>query len=400
MALIRANNDGVISMALSLPLVGAWVGDLVVDADDMSGAVKISVDDGRLVFKGTAVKGGGFLETTTIRVLAGAGRIGEKAKPRHYGAVRLGTVLRDLLRDVGERLSSTASDAVLNTQLDAWTTHDLPTGDVIALLMKTSVLAAVWRFLPDGTVWVGVDAWPDSGLQDGDYQITDEYPEQRSAMVAPDPLPPMPGTKLAGRKVSRVEYRLGEQLRALVFFQDGAGDRLRAAWDGAVRGALPESNYYGLCWARIVKQAGAFVDVEPEKAGIPDMAGVPLIIGWNGAVDGATGARVLVGWSAANPGERFAIGFEQGTSAQKAVWDVLQLFLGGELGAEPTFKGVMFNTALATFAAAFAVYLKGIQTIADPAPPGVGTFTPPMLTALTAFVTAVSGAQTTNVKVK
>lgn len=336
MALIRANNDGVITMVLSLPLVGAWVGDLAVDAVDMTGAVSIAVDDGRLVFKGTAVKGGGFLDTTTIRVLAGAGRIGELAKAKHYGSVRLKTVLSDLLRDVGETLSSTASDTVLNAQLDAWTTHNLPTGEVVALLADAA--GATWRFLPDGTVWVGVDTWPDSGLQDDDYQIVDEYPNQRSALVAPDPLPPLPGTKLAGRKVSRVEYRLGDGLHALVFFQDGTADRLRQAWDRAVRGTLPEASYFGLCWARVVKQTGAFVDVEPEKPGVPDMADVPLIIGWTGSVDGAKGSRVLVGWSAANPRERFAIGFEQGMSADKAVWNVAQMFLGGEAGAYPPMR--------------------------------------------------------------
>lgn len=69
-----------------------------------------------------------------------------------------------------------------------------------------------------------------------------------------------------------------------------------------------------------------------------------------------------------------------------------QVTIGESELAEPLVKGETFDAALNQFAALFATYLTGIQPTADV----TGVLTPPMLTALAAFVAAVTAANTAN----
>jgi hypothetical protein len=114
---------------------------------------------------------------------------------------------------------------------------------MLSRLLLTAAPTATWRVLPDGSIWMGVETWPDSGLLEGDdYQIISEDPMRAEAVLGVESPVIMPGTLLGGRRVSYVEHRLNSpETRTIVWFEDeggGAGDdRLRKAVRGMVRGA-------------------------------------------------------------------------------------------------------------------------------------------------------------------
>lgn len=222
MSFVTANDAVVFGGKISIPRQGAWVADLALDSDaGITGPCSIVIDGG-LTFNGTVVRGGPFLNTTRVRVAPGADGLRTTARAQHYRQTSLGTVLKDLLRAGGETLASTADQATLATTLQAYTQMALPIGKSIAALFGDARVAkASWRMLPDGTCWVGPEAWPDSGMAEpNDYVEMDEAPELAAADVGVDTLWPMPGTLLTGRMVSYLEILIeGGSTRARVLFE-------------------------------------------------------------------------------------------------------------------------------------------------------------------------------------
>ncbi len=98
----------------------------------------------------------------------------------------------------------------------------LPVGRSIAALFGDARAAkATWRMLPDGSLWVGPETWSDSGMAEpDDFTEIDESPELAAVDLGVDARWPMPGTLLAGRRVSYTEITIeGGAVRARVLFE-------------------------------------------------------------------------------------------------------------------------------------------------------------------------------------
>lgn len=221
MALVEVSGHGVCEMHLCCPRLGAWQGKFVVDSiDEISGPVTISIWDGRQVLQGFVWRGAEYVETSFLSIVGGAGGLGRAARARHYRTTSAKIVLGDLLTGASEKLSPTADTATLAKQLPAWTTFALPVGRILTRVLDSITPSLVWRVLPDGTVWVGPETWPDSGLTPDDYQILDEDPRQNSAVLGVEAPLLLPGTTLAGRRVSYVEHVIdGAGVRTVVWFE-------------------------------------------------------------------------------------------------------------------------------------------------------------------------------------
>ena len=224
MSAVTANGAVVFSGKLTFPRQGAWVADLVVDnPDGITGACTIVLDGG-LALQGTVVRGGPFLQTTRVRVAPGADGLRDTARAQHYRQTKVGTVLGDLLRTAGETLSGTADQATLAVTLTAYTQMALPIGRAISALFGDARAGkSSWRMLPDGTMWVGPEAWADSGLvEPDDYVEMDEAPELAAVDLGVDALFPMPGTVLGTRRVSYSEISIeGGAVRARSMLFEG-----------------------------------------------------------------------------------------------------------------------------------------------------------------------------------
>lgn len=223
MALALANGQDVFAATITIPRAGAWHADLVVDEPaGITGACTLAIDGG-LTLVGTVARGGPFLDTAYVRLVPGAGGLRKTARAQAYRNVRLQVVLADLLRTGGEQLAAASAQALLATRLPFWSTRQQAIGASISGLLSDPRLGApVWRTLVDGTIFVGFETWPDSGITADDFQDLGELPHEGRAELGVEAPALLPGTALLGRRVSAVEHRIRDgAVRTSAWFEDG-----------------------------------------------------------------------------------------------------------------------------------------------------------------------------------
>lgn len=223
MAFATLNGSPVLRGEIGIPRVGAWHADLAVDAtEEIDGPCTLSIENG-LTLVGTAYRTGVWLDTAKLRIVGGAGGLRTAAKPQHYRKTRLRAVLLDILATAGEALAGNSSESVLATSFPHWTTIGQTCGQMLSALLEDDRMPAdvAWRIFPDGTLWVGVDTWPDSGLSDVvDYQVLEESPADGRLDLGIEAPLLQPGVTLAGQRVSYVEHSInGATARTRVLVQ-------------------------------------------------------------------------------------------------------------------------------------------------------------------------------------
>lgn len=223
MALATLNDLGVIRGAIHMPLLGAWTADLVVDGStDITGAVTLALAGG-LTMQGFAARSGAFLETEYVRVIGGAGGLQKQARIQHYRQTSVRGVVGDLMRTSGERLSVTADPTTLGLQLLAWTQRAQLVGAALTSIVgdRMNAGATAWRVLPDGSIWLGAETWPDAGLiAPADYQELVALPSEGWVEFGFEVPRIAPGTSLDGRRVAFVEHTIsGEAVRTKAWIQ-------------------------------------------------------------------------------------------------------------------------------------------------------------------------------------
>lgn len=416
MALVDVNGLPVFETRLCTPRTGVWHADLLVaNSVAIAGAATIDVNSGALLLKGTAApsRSGVDNETARARIWAGAGGMSLSAKPNHYNGTSVRIVLGDLLAAAGETLAATADAGIIATGIDAFTVTANPIGALVSQLLAAAAPGASWRMLADGTLWVGRETWPDAGVDPKTYQVLDYNPETRLMMLAVDGPLMLVGTTFEGKRVSYAEATVGQEgdgVTMRVWFEDAAVadvsdvDRMRKAFAALAQSSVARTDKidYGRHYpARVIAQSGGTVDVQPDQVGgkdlLPDMAGVPLLLGLPGAsVDTTTNGRVTIGWLGGDPSKPYAIAFDADNIVDTLTLAVnLTLFLGQQAGAEPPPKGTSFLTELAKLLVQLGKYAVNIAPVADPS----GSATPALTQALADFAVAAPGTLATKVKV-
>lgn len=410
MALIYVNDQSALETRICTPRTGAWhIDALIDDPDAIAGAVTVNVNDGAQVFRGTVVRSGVFADTGHLRVVAGAAGLGTSATPRHYQGPSVRTVLRDLLSDAKETLASSADASILATGLDAWTTTATPIGTLISLLLAAAAPGSSWRMLPDGTLWVGRETWPAANIDSTLYQVFQDSPESGDMVIGVDAPLPLVATTFEGRRVSYAEANVGQGGKGVemhLWFEDASVDpvdRLKKSLGGVVRRAAARTDRidYGRHYpAVIVSQSGPTVDVQPDQVGgralLPDMAGVPLLLGLPGAsVSGTQGGHVQVGWHGGDPARPYAVAFDSADTFLKLVIACslpgAQLYLGAD-GAPPSLVGATHQTAEASLVIQMLAALSALAGASTGPLAALAPGFAAAVTAWTAFQTAAAGA--------
>lgn len=217
MAYATLNGSPILSATIGIPRVGAWHADVAVPGTAaISGRCTLAIEGG-LTMVGTVRRSDVWLETVSLRMVAGAGGLGVLTKPQHYRQTRLSIVLADLLKAGGETLASDADAATLALTFGSWATLAEPVGVMVSALLADDRVAPTmaWRMKPDGTLWLGPETWPDSGFVNVvDYQVLDEQPADGRLDLGVEAPALLPGTVIDGRRVSYVEHVLdGEAAR-------------------------------------------------------------------------------------------------------------------------------------------------------------------------------------------
>jgi hypothetical protein len=218
MALASVNGIDVISATIRMPLIGAWSADAVVDtAAGVSGPCTLALDGG-LTLVGFAARTGVFLDTAYVRITGGgAGGLSKPARVQHYRQTTVRGIVGELMRTSGETLSATADAAVLALQLVAWTQQRQTVRQALSSLVEDRRLGGgvSWRVLPDGTIWIGTETWPDAGLTaPADYQEIVELPSEGWLDLGSEVPRIAPGVSLEGRRVGYVEHVIRETVRS------------------------------------------------------------------------------------------------------------------------------------------------------------------------------------------
>lgn len=318
----------VLSAEVTLPRVGAWSAIGMAEEVVPAGAATLTVAG--QAFVGTVLASPAELLPSGLhawRMVGGAGGLGTALVSRYYRQVPASVLLQDIASDAGEVV---ASDASLALALPAWARPAGSAGDALRDLVGR-VTGAVWRVRRDGQLWVGVDAWADSGVPQDEVLEVDTV---AGVVVLSSDAPMLePGTLLRGERVSAVVIRQSStELRTDAWIarpeEAGGGDhtdRLRWALDAIVRQAVPTSSLRIYRCRVLAQNADRSLELRPDAAsGMPDLSRVPLRALPGVQVELAAGAYVEVAFADGDLSRPFAMLGDETTS------DLVRLtFAGG-----------------------------------------------------------------------
>jgi hypothetical protein len=299
-----------ISAELRMKRIGAWYCDLDLDQDTIeTGKVKFVLDD--IEFTGTAIPEQSGIEGVRARckVVGGNGRLSHQVSAHSYSGstgVKIGQVVRDILKDCGEDLSDLSDKETLEKKLPRW---QIAGGTAEQALTKLAEHTdSAWRVLRDGTVWFGEETWPEV---EPDGTLVSENWSSGSLILASDTPNMVPGTVYQGQRIERVTHRYGETLRTEIE-TTSASTAL-----GKIRAQAKQEVDYSREWpCKVVKQnadgtlqllpddavmrgAGRGLDHVPIRYGMP---GMKALI--------SAGARCHLAFAAGDPSRPFVCSWE------------------------------------------------------------------------------------------
>jgi hypothetical protein len=303
MSEITLNGTPVTSLTVLLPRIGAWTADVELDdATAPTSRVVIAVA-GVLSLSGTVARGGAELERWRGRIVGGAGGLKREVPAVSQQGSTLALALADVLRAAGERLASNVVD--LSAAAPLW--HRIAAPAALAVGDVARAAGCAWRVLPDGSVWVGRETWPEVAP---DVDVIDWRPELGRLELAGDVLGILPGQTLRARadlavRVGCVEHRAtADALRTVVLVEPEERERGRLvdAVSRLVAALTRRLDYQALYPSTVVTQReDGTLDLHPDDPRVPDCRGVP-IRGLPGVrVTVPDGARVLLTYEGGSP---------------------------------------------------------------------------------------------------
>lgn len=245
---------------------------------------------------------------TSALVVGGAGGLARTVDAKYYAnQPQLRLPASEVLSAVGERLSASSTASVLSQVLPSWPRRRDLAGRLLDDLADAA--GAIWRVLPDGSIWIGTDSWvPGGGQEDLDFTLRHSDPEwlvQEIAPLTPAGFPRCGETFSPaglGGKVARVHLEDdGETYVARVWYLSAGADDdpLVAGIRGIVREELSRAAAYPQFSGQVVQQrADGTLDVQMDDRRIPPLTSVPLLVPVpGGALEVAAGARCRVAFA-------------------------------------------------------------------------------------------------------
>lgn len=372
MSLVTIGPEGrspsiVSSGTIYMPRIGAWHADLVIDATEVpTGRQEISIGDtGVLV--GTVNRASIESGSVRARIVAGADGLRKLTTPKYFegAGLRLGIPLAAAVADGDEVLSVTSDKAVLDQLISSWTTVETTVGLALQALAAVAPDGTAWRFLPDGSIWIGAETWPEAA---GEAREIEATPESATVELGLDQPWLLPGTTLGDRRIDRVEHRItGDSVRATVWTAPPAAS--------VVDPFQPYRTFYA---GRVLAQgANLRVDIQFDDPTIPPMSRIELRSGIAGATvklrfdAQAPRVRVLLGFENADPRAPFAAlwGPADKSSVEKVVLDLGHLLVEAdkvELGGKnltSLLNGVVLGQCIDPFTGKTHAQLGGASSL-------------------------------------
>lgn len=233
-AFVTVNGFAAMDAVITVPRVGAWHCDYMLDAGapTTTGAVSVNIADGALSLQGNAYRVGVFADLVRMRVEGGNGTLRKsQVPPRSYLNVPLSIPLQDLvIKACQEQISSACDSSVLSTFLPQWSFFGVKGGGGhLASLLKAvpadpqgrQLAWRLWR-LPvapgnvlspgtvpvfDGALWIGYESWPTSPLLENQDYVYAFEDQSVGKFVVEAELPILtPGVVFRGRQITYVRH--------------------------------------------------------------------------------------------------------------------------------------------------------------------------------------------------
>jgi hypothetical protein len=205
----------VLDARVSFPRVGAWTAELRVDTQERpAGAQLLSL--GSAQFVGAVARAAVHKANAWVRLTGGAGALGTTLAPKGYHSAPVIVPLQDIAADCGEVLAGSSDGSITRAVLGHWARLEGAAGNALNQLLET-LPGAVWRFLPNGQLWVGVETWPSISP---DVELIDYQPLRDCVQLFAISPGILPGATFLGRRVSYVEHRVSEaRIGTFVWFE-------------------------------------------------------------------------------------------------------------------------------------------------------------------------------------
>lgn len=225
MAQYLINNKPIVECHLMLPKIGAWMAnDVLIDSDEefnIGDSVTMNFLD--QTFKGTVLDTGVFRGFQQCTIIGGSGKFPDQLESSSYNSIPLGQVVNDIARKTGHTVSTSSDQNLLNHNLVGWNILKMKAS--LALVKLLDSQGAIWRILPDGTLWIGFETY--TPLNINDFLVIEKFPEQARWNIYNEEYLIQPLSSLDGNNIQQVEYFISKnELTQIVFFTNTFGDSI------------------------------------------------------------------------------------------------------------------------------------------------------------------------------
>lgn len=216
-ALVRLDGLPVTHARISMPRVGVWHAEVALAQVEAYVQGRATLQFGpNLSLMGTVRRSGSADGAGVLILVGGSGNLWKPARAQAYRQAPLRLPLNDLLTTAEEQLADSAHPEVLQTLLPFWVTVGTPISQCLAELMAKA--DASWRVLPEGTLWVGNESWPDA--PSFNHILLTELPIQDAFELYSHEPALLPGQTFRSRHVSYVEHSIrGDDIQTLALLE-------------------------------------------------------------------------------------------------------------------------------------------------------------------------------------
>ena len=200
MALVTLAGADLLEGEVHLPPFGPWFAHLKIDDPSIApGPATLAAANG-LSLAGYITEVGEFLGASHAHMVGGAGGLATQVSGA-WRQAQLRDPVQAVVAAAGEKLSSTVDASLLDTPLAYWSLFRkgaaLALAELCGAASRLVGQAIGWRFLADGTLWLGVESWPAASLPEG-ADVLLVHPEEGRYVIGCDTPSLLPGVDLAG----------------------------------------------------------------------------------------------------------------------------------------------------------------------------------------------------------
>ena len=270
------------------PYFGNWTAHLMIaDAESIpAGKCKLTcldkTFDGMIISQRTGESDG----VLYCMIVGGNGNLSNSIPAKSYNyQIQASMPLQDIISEVNESLSTSSSLSFLNKTIPAWSRFAGSASIEISRLVDS--IGGVWRFMPDGSIFVGTDNFIPA--EPFIYTVTKKDPALANCTLVSESFGPLPGQRfpsdddigLQNKKVGACKFSISEnKMKSTFWFLEEEGfytDPVHQGLEFFIKEVMRGVDYLAEYPCEvIIQRADGTVDLIPDDERIPPLTSVPV----------------------------------------------------------------------------------------------------------------------------